>query len=588
MNFTNKILRYTAIFAVVCGLSSCNKYFDQVPDDRITIEEVFQKKQASEQYLANVYNYIKDQSNQWSDNPWLGNSDEMEIAWAKYTTYRLNIGSWTPTNGYFDVWTYFYQGIRSATYFINHIDGNSEILRLDGQQRIDQYKAEARFVRAYLYSSLMRQYGPVVLIGENELAFDASSADLQLPRSNYDECVSYVANELDLAANVLPVTPREDRDWGRATKGAALALKSRVLLYAASPLYNGNSDYSAFKNQDGTQLISQTADKQKWKLAADAAKAVIDMGTYSLYTTANADPIASFRGVFFENWNSEIIFSRRSNDLPGWDVHCSPRAAGGWSGLGATQEMVDAYNMKDGLPITQSPLYSETGFTDGIYNMYVNREPRFYASILYHGKQFRGGNITSERALNFFKNGADGKYEGTEDFTHTGYLVYKNVSPNTNRISNQYDNRPYILFRLAEVYLNYAEALNEFDYGSNLTEITKYVNLIRKRAGIPLFGEGPDALPNPASQAQMRQIIQNERRIELAFETHRWFDIRRWKLVKNLMNNIHGMDINASNADEFFKRTEAGTRVWRDAYVWFPIPQWEIDRAKLVVQNPGW
>jgi hypothetical protein len=588
MKFSKYILRYTAVAAIISGLGACNKYFDQVPDDRITIEEVFQKKEASEKYLANVYNYIRDQSNQWSDNPWVGNSDELEIAWAKYTTYRLNIGSWTPTNGYFDVWPTFYQGIRSATYFMNNIGGNAEILRLNGQQRIDQYRAEARFVRAYLYFSLMRQYGPVVLTGNQELAFDASTADLQMPRNTFEECVAYVSGELDSAAVILPVTATEDRDWGRATKGAALALKSRLLLYAASPLYNGNTDYSAFKNQDGTQLISQTVDKEKWKAAADAAKALIDMGTYNLYTAASGDPIASYRGVFSENWNSEVIFSRKNNDLPGWDIHCSPRAAGGWSGMGVTQEMVDAYAMKDGLPIGKSPLYSETGFTDGVHNMYVNREPRFYASVLYHGKKYRGGNIATERALNFFKNGADGKYEGTEDFSKTGYLNCKNVSTNTNRVSNQYDYRPYLLFRLAEVYLNYAEALNEYNYGSNLVESVKYLNLVRKRAGVPLYGEGTNPLPIPANQTELRDAIQSERRIELAFETHRWFDIRRWKTVKTIMKPVHGMNVNGANADEFFKRTEAGSRVWRDAYVWFPIPQWEIDRSKLVVQNPGW
>jgi hypothetical protein len=589
MKSLSQILTYTAITTVSLLLNSCGKYFDQVPDDRITIEEVFQKKYASEQYLANVYNYVKDQSNQWSDNPWVGNCDEMEVAWAKYNVFRLNIGSWTPTNGYFDTWVNHYQGIRSATYFMKHIGGNAEILRLDGRQKIDQYRAEARFVRAYLYFSILRQYGPAVIIGDDELPFDATDAALQLPRNSFEECTEYVAAELDSAAAVLPVDATEDRDWGRATKGAALALKSRLLLYAASPLYNGNTEYASFKNADGKQLISQTFNREKWKAAADAAKAVIDMGRYSLYTASNGDPITSYRNIFFENWNNEIIFSRKSNGLTDWDVHCSPRAAGGWCGLGVTQEMVDAYLMKDGLPVNKSPLYSESGFTDGIFNMYVNREPRFYASVLFHGKRFKGGNITNEREINFFKNGADGKYEGTEDFTHTGYLVYKNVSPNTNRISGQWDNRPYIYFRLGEIYLNYAEALNEYDYNANLTETLKYLNLIRNRAGIPRYGEGENALPIPANQEEMRTAIRSERRIELAFETHRWFDIRRWKQARTVMSsNIHGMNVNGSNAEEFFKRTDDGPRVWRDAYVWFPIPQWEIDRSKMVVQNPGW
>lgn len=575
------------IFALcLFPVSSCNKYFDQVPDDRITIEEVFQKKTPSEDYLANVYSYIPDQSSQYNDVPWAGNSDEIEVAWARYIMYKMNIGNWSTTSGYYDIWGKTYQGIRSATYFINHIDGNQEILRLNGQQLIDQYKAEARFVRAYLYFSLMRQYGPVVIVGDKELAPDASAADLQLPRSSFDECTDYVAAELDKAIEVLPTVPADDRSYGRATKGAALALKSRLLLYDASPLYNGNTDYAAFKNQDGKQLISQSYNAEKWKAAANAAKAVIDLNVYNLYTGNGEDPVTVYNDIFFNGYNSEVIFLRKQNDLYWWDVNSSPRAAGGYAGVGPTQEMVDAYAMKDGLPISQSPLYRSNGFTDGVFNMYLNREPRFYASILYHGAVFKGGNITTARPLNFFRNGTDGKYDGTEDFTHTGYLLHKGINPTTNTITGQFESRGYVLFRLSEIYLNYAEALNEL--GGDQIEVLKYLNAIRKRAGIPLYGEGDTPLPIPAGQAAMREAIHAERRVELAFETHRWFDIRRWKIVKSVMKPVHGMNVDGTNNDEFFKITQVADRAWTDTYMWFPVPQYEIDRSKLVVQNPGW
>lgn len=577
--------KYIIIGFSLCTLFSCKKYFDQVPDDRITIEEVFQKKGPSEQYLANIYSHIEDPANQYARMPWAGNSDELENAWARYDVFKMNIGNWTPTSNYNDIWGNYYQGIRSASYFINHIDGNQEILRLNGQELIDQYKAEARFLRAYLYFCLMRQYGPVVLVGEKELPFDVPTENVQLPRSSFDECADYVATELDAAAAALPVMPVDDRSYGRATKGVALALKSRLLLYAASPLYNGNADYAGLKNKDGKQLISQVFNKEKWKKAADAAKAVIDLGAYNLYSLGN-DPVKTYNDVFLLSYNSEVIFSRRNNELYWWDVNSSPRAAGGYAGVAPTQELVDAYFMKDGLPISKSPLYNESEFTNGIYNMYLNREPRFYASVLYHGATFKGGNITNPRALNFFRNASDGKYEGTEDFTHTGYLVHKNVSPNTNSVTGQSDKRGYILFRLGEIYLNYAEALNE--YGDNQLEMLKYINLIRKRAGIPLYGEGDNALAVPADKNSMREAIQAERRIELAIEGHRWFDIRRWKIARNIMKPVHGMNVDGTNADDFFRRTQVNSRVWRDAYNWFPIPQYEIDRSKLVVQNPGW
>lgn len=579
---------YILTLLSIISASSCKKYFEQVPDDRITIEEVFQKKGPSEDYLANVYSYIQDQASQYNGVPWAGNSDEIEVAWARYIMFKMNIGNWTPTSGYYDIWGNSYQGIRSATYFINHIDGNQEILRLSGQQLIDQYKAEARFVRAYLYFSLMRQYGPVILVGEEEMAPDASAGDLQLPRSSFDECVAYVADELSKAADVLPTIPADDRSYGRATKGAALALRSRILLYAASPLYNGNTDYAGFKNQDEQPLISQSYDREKWKAAADAAKAVIDLNTYTLYTRDGDDPVKVYNDMFFNGYNSEVIFMRKANELYWWDVNSSPRAAGGYAGVAPTQEMVDAYAMKDGLPVSKSPLYVETGFTDGVYNMYLNREPRFYASILFHGVVFKGGNILTPRSLNFFRGGTDGKYDGTEDFTHTGYLVHKGIDPATNPVTGQFANRGYILMRLGEVYLNYVEALNEYEYEGNKTEILKYLNAIRKRAGIPLYGEGSDALPVPPDQASMREVIHSERRVELAFETHRWFDIRRWEIAREVMNPVHGMNVDGTNANDFFRRTQVADRAWKEAYVWFPVPQYEIDRAKLVVQNPGW
>ncbi|PVD50791.1 RagB/SusD family nutrient uptake outer membrane protein [Terrimonas sp.] len=587
MQFRN-ISTYTAVVFLILLSSGCKKFLDQVPDDRVTIEEVFQKKQASEEYLANVYSHIREQGNQWTVNPFSGNTDELDVTWAKYSTYQLNIGSWNPTSLPFDIWGEQYKGIRSATYFINHIDGNEEILRLNGQQRIDQYKAEARFVRAYCYFALLRQYGPIVILGNEELAPDAPTADFQIPRSSYDESVEYIAGQLDSVAAVLPTSPAEDRDYGRATKGAALALKARILLYAASPAFNGNADYANFKNQDGKSLISGAYDTEKWKRAADANKAVIDLNLYALYKHASGDPVESYRGILLDAYNGENIFSRRNNNLTDWDVHSMPRAAGGWCGMGATQEMVDAYFMKDGLPITESSLYSENGFTDDIYNMYVNREPRFYASVNYHNRMIQGGNIITARRLNFFNGGTDGRYEGTEDYSKTGYLVWKNVSPNTNRITGQWYNRPNVLIRLGEIYLNYAEALNEYDYNSNQTEILKYINLIRERAGIPQYGTGPDALPIPATQSEMRDKIRQERRIELAFESHRWFDMRRWKIARDVMKPVHGMNCNGKDASAFFVRTEVTPRQWRDAYMFYPLPQYEIDRGRLLVQNPGW
>jgi hypothetical protein len=584
----NKIIKIGLLMFATTLLfnTGCKKYLDQVPNDRITIEQVFQKKGPSEQYLAGVYTYVDDLSNIWEGTPWEGNSDEIDITFTKYPNYNLNLGNISPSNSLFNTWGNNYKGIRSATYFMNHIDGNAEILALSGQQLIDQYKAEARFLRAYYYFLLMRQYGPVVLLGDTEIPVDATASEMQFPRSKYDDCVNYVVSQLDIAAAVLPEVPSlngaaSDLQYGRATKGMALAVKARVLLYAASPEFNGNTDFANFKNQDGTALISQTYDVQKWKKAADAAKAVIDLNRYSLYKDPTGDPLKSYQGAFSQGWNSEQIFNRKSNNLAGYDKTSMPRQAGGWNGIAPTQEQVDAYFMKDGKSIYESALYSEVGFTTingaKTYNMYTNREPRFYASITYNNSLFQGGNMTAPAQISFLFLGASGKNGQPTDFSKTGYLLRKNVN-------GQEQARPLALFRLAEIYLNYAEALNEYDPGN--PDILTYVNLIRTRAGVPIYGSAD--LAAPSGQVNTRARIWQERRVELAFESHRWFDVRRWKIATQVMGDIHGMDVN-KNDDTFFKRVVVGNRLYRNpASNFFPISQYEMDRTKLVVQNPGW
>ncbi|WEK38363.1 MAG: RagB/SusD family nutrient uptake outer membrane protein [Candidatus Pseudobacter hemicellulosilyticus] len=573
------------VFCLIAGtvlLPSCSKFLDQVPNDRQTIEEVFQKKRPTEEYLANVYNYVRDESDQWNATPWIGNVDEVNVAWAKWTVYQLNVGSWNPSQAHFNFWNHYYNGIRSATYFMNNIDGNKEILALDGQQLIDQYKAEARFLRAWFYCMVLRQYGPAVIIGDEEIPADALGDALQLPRSPYDQCIDYIVSELDQAAAVLPAVPASNRDYGRATKGAAMAIKARLLLYAASPGYNGNTDFAGFVNAEGQPFINQSFDREKWKRAADAAKAVIDLNVYSLYEDATRDPIKSYRGVHLVPWNGETIFARKSNGLWNWDYNCSLRSAGGWNGIAPVQEMIDAYFMKDGRSIQESPLYSETGFTNNVYNMYVNREPRFYASVLFNGARFKGGSYKDSTTVDMMYSGKDGKKNGGEDYSHTGYLVLKGVSPETDRLGGVSFERPFVLVRLGEIYLNYAEALAE--YGGNETEVLKYLNLIRKRAGVPEYGSVD--LPAPGGQ-DLVQKIRAERRVELAYESHRWFDVRRWKMAASVMGNLHGMSIDKDGA-EYYKRVVADNHLWRPAYFWFPLSQQEMDRGLQLVQNPGW
>lgn len=591
-------VKYTLLAMILVIVAGCKKGFlDQVPDDRITIEEIFSRKKTTEEYLANVYSYVRDESNQWQSNPWTGASDEADMTWARsgYNSYFMNIGSWDPTSGFFDFWMDYYKGIRSATYFMENADKCKEILdQPGGADIIKRYKAEARFLRAYFYFGLLRQYGPVPLLGESILAPDVPFDQTQIPRSSYDECVDFIASELDRAGQDLPLQQSDELEYGRITKPVAMAVKARMLLYAASPQFNGNADYASFKNQDGKQLVSATYDANKWKKAADAAKAVIDLNLFQLYKVNDAsgayDPFTSCRDAIMSPWNKEVIFARAGNGVDQWEVHCSPRFAGGWSGVAATQQMVDAFFMENGKAIDEAGSgYVSSGFstadtrytTAGTYNMYVGREPRFYVCITYNGMTWFNRS-EGEKKVELFNTGNTGK-RGTYDYSRTGYLVRRNYHPDTYPRLGRYVYRPFVLFRLAEMYLNYAEALNESEPGN--ADILKYVNAIRERAGIP-------ALPGGLPQADMRERIRRERRVELAFECHRYFDTRRWKIAEQTDGGpFYGMDVDAGTSLtdlSFYKKTVFETRVFQKKHYLFPIPQSEIDRNKKLVQNPGW
>ncbi|MDQ6762971.1 MAG: RagB/SusD family nutrient uptake outer membrane protein [Bacteroidota bacterium] len=605
-----KIFSIATITLLFFGINSCKKgYLDQVPADRITIEQVFAHKNTVDNFLANVYSYIRDEASQryiggsTSGGPWTGASDEAEYDWSFVFSNYMNVGAWGPTSGVVnDFWKNYYIGIRSATYFMAHVGETKEITnQANGAQLLARYIAEARALRAYYYFQLLKIFGPVVIIGDVVVAPDAPLGDVQLARSPYDSCVDYIASEFDKAAADLPDALFTSGDYGRMTRAVVTAYKAQMLLIAASPLYNGNSDYAALKNPSGTQLITQHYDATKWARAAAASKAFIDAyvpGTYRLYTatdgSGNLDPFVSCRDVVLKDWNVEWIFGKVGGDpgtrqYEGTPYHSGSDAAiRGSGGLGPTQEMVDAYFMDNGLSITDPGSgYVENGFsntdgkytTAGTYNMYTNREPRFYADITYNGRIWLNTTTTSGVVVTqTYYTGNSGKKVGSNDYSPTGYIIRKDIAQ-----SYANNSRSWVMLRLAQIYLDYAEALNES--ASDNPDIAKYVNLIRERAGIP-------DLPANLSQSEMRLAIRKERRVELAFENARYFDTRRWKIAEQTDGGpFYGMDINAGTSltdPAFYQRTIFETRVFtKQDYLW-PIPQQELNVDKNLVQNTGW
>lgn len=602
-----RIYKYTLyLLFTILLFGSCNDdFFNQVPNDRITIEQVFERRQYSEEYLANVYSYIKDESHRTDGYPWDPCSDDLDVTYDRpgYNSYLMNLGNWNASSNYYEFWSHFYKGIRSATYFMNHIEQNKEMIENGEYDLIIQYKAEARFLRGWFYYNLLRQYGPFVIIGDDVIAGDLEPTDVKmnLARSSYDECVNYIIQELDEAAKDLPrhFIDQGDRDYGRATQVMCMATKSRVLLLAASPQFNGNSMYNEVKNLDGTPLFNPSYDAQKWKRASDAAKEIIDLGIFDLHKVKNTknelDPYLSCRNVFLDPWNNEVIMARIGNYLRHWERSATPRQASGYESMGVTQQLVDAFEMNDGKGISETGTgYVETGFSTadykdpvtghvfapkGVRNMYVNREPRFYVNVAFNGGYWIGDQKTQ---IQLYYQGKDGK-KGSWDHPRTGYIANKNVHPNSDIKNSKYVARPFVMIRYAEILLNYIEALNEYD-ASN-ADIKTYLDDIRERAGLPAVASG-------LNQDQMRERIRHERRVELCLEQSRYFDTRRWLIAEQTDGGpFWGMNMDAGNTltDEgFYQRTIFETRVFRKSYYLFPIPQSELDRDKQIVQNFGW
>lgn len=585
-------------------LSCSGDYLDQVPDDRLTFEETFSRRTTVEKYLANAYSQIPSEMAQrytTSNNsgPWTGGSDEAEYVWGFHMGNFLNIGDWNATTQEVsNLWSNFYRGIRSASTLIENINQCNDC----PPELTKQYTAEARVLRAFYYYNLMRSWGPVIIMPDTPVAPDADLDALGLERNSMDEVVSYIVSELDAAAEELKNVSFTGSNAGRMSRPFALVVKEKTLLFAASPLFNGNTDYSELKNLEGDNLIPQTYDQTKWRAAANTAAAFINeyATTYSLYKEYNANgsynPYLSTRNVMTVDWNKEIIYALpEGGNSYHYDVtpyHLgSPTEVRGAGGLSATQEMVDAYFTSNGRSIDDPQSgYQTTGFSDfqapydfterSTYNQWTNREPRFYVGITYNRSLFFIRNYGDIITTTWY-GGNSGRQAGSNDYAPTGYIVRKNL-PLGDRRNN---NRSIPMFRLAEIYLDYAEALNEVEPGH--ADILKYVNLIRERAGIPQYGDVD--LPAPTGQEAVRTAIRKERRVELAFESVRYFDARRWKIAANAFSGpTHGLDINARDENDFYNVISFETRVFRPQdYLW-PIPQDELNSNTSLIQNTDW
>lgn len=607
----NKIFAALLCVATILPIGCKKGYFDTVPDNLIKIEDIFTNRGQTENWLAGLYSMVPDIWNQ--DNfgyVFHTTTDEMDAS--NWNTPAIVSGALSPSNTP-TRFTSYYERIRAATIFLEQVDGNQEILGLvNGPELIKQYKGEARFLRAFYYWMMMKELGPVVIM---PLKSATPSDDFQIPRSSWDECVAFVLQEIALAKADLPLnnyvvgstTDLDATQTGRINKIIATAVESQILLYHASPLYNGNSEFSDFKNLDGKVLINSVYDATRWRKAADAAKQAIDIAVSNgkgIYKVTDADPyraaFLSCRNLYWDGWKTEGVWLRPSSAISSWEIRVAPRSTQGtgYNGLGVVQSLVDDFRMSDGSPIAGNPAYDETTYNKpatlyyvaGTNTMYAGREARFYADITFNGAVNPGVAKTgaNNARVEFFNSGTSGKAGAPRDWPKTGYVVRKNIHPTYSVNPAVNVARPAMLIRLAELYLNYAEALNEVEPGH--PDILKYLNEVRVRGGLPALLAGAD-------QQELRKQIRLERRIELCFEgAHRYFDVRRWKIADKPGSNqggaFYGMNMDAGTSlsdPAFHKRTAVINRApWQRRYYFMPYGQNEADRNKQLVQFPGY
>ena len=590
---------------LVLGLSGCNDVLDVTPKDQLSDAAVFTDPNLAQAFVNDMY---RGMGHGLYEIMLASISDETHFI-HNYATEPIVKSNITSSDrgaledgryGHFN-WANNYSRMRQTNIFLSKIDATTFDAAL--KQRM---KGEVYFLRAYFYHNLMRMYGGVPLITK----VYGLSDDFSVARNSFKETVDFIVADADSAAALLP-SSYSGADVGRATKGAALALKARVLLYAASDLYNANPSGNAFTGyttpQDRTAL---------WRAAKNAAKAVMDLGAYSLFRPTPASPqeaAQNYADLFLQQTSTEAIMSRfflttrDDGAYPNRDN--GPNGYHTWGGNTPIQNLIDDYRMADGSKFDWSnPAHAAAP--------YANRDPRLSGSILYDRAPWRQrpddvkkldsiGVIQTFRQLRIIDTtlvtgkppkidttmvpGLDTRDSPVENWNgaYSGYYIRKFIDPSLNAqfIRQQV---PWIFFRYAEILLNYAEASIELN---ELGDAVTALNQIRQRAGMPLFSAG-------LGQAALRDEYRNERRVEMVFEEQRFFDVRRWMIAPAVLSQpAGGINIfldGKNRADPStwknyrYVRDTIQARAWDNRMYFMPIRLDELNRNGLLKQNPGY
>lgn len=582
-----RLILTTILFFITALMSSCEKMFgdflDKQPSNELTEEQVFSSWKSTEYYYYDIYNFLRNGLAR-VNRSWMDSATDLAVT--SYSTggtrTSFNIGNYYASSGAPELtgtWEGYFRGIRKCNTLLARIDSvplDADETQAGRQQNVARIKAEARFFRAYFYWELCLRYGALPII-EEPLAPDDDLALTGLARpASVKTNFEYIIKELkECYADLESDFSINPNNLGRITQGINLALQCRIYLYLASPHYSA--------------LGLAT-----WQDAADRAQLFIDYfgegRKYALYrpTGTPGDYSSAITRRAYDG-NTEVIFWR--NDAQGdWWPAESPLGFGGSGGLSPSQNLVDMYDMANGnspfssYDATGAPLYPATLVpainTASGYNEqapYVNRDPRFYRTVLYNGANWWN------RGIETFQGGADNP-NGNPNATPTGYYNRKYLDDSqTHFLTGGTMYRNWIFIRYAEILLNYAEAMNEVNGPG--AAVYSVLQQLRSRAGMtaPL-----SARADLKTREAMRNFIHKERSVELAFEDHRSWDLKRWALAKEaLARPIYGMTISKTATGFSYSRKIAQTRVFEDKMYLYPIPEAEVWKTGMP-NNPGW
>lgn len=630
-----KIKKINLLIAIVIGLSmsACDDFMDIVPDNVATLDQAFAMRNTTERYLFSLYSMMprhgaNDQNGvMLSDELWAVYPYNTNVAW-KIARGEQNVVSpiqdyWNGANG----GRRLFIPIRDCNTFLENV---GKVPDIEAHELI-RWSAEAKFIKAYLLFWMVERYGPIPVMREN-LPIDASVDEVRVRREPVDEVFSYIIGLIDEAIPGLPdIIDNEATELGRITKVAAMAMKAKILVTAASPLFNGNTDYAQFVDHNKKPYFNQEYSAEKWRIAAEAAKEAIDFAHtngHKLYyqeTGQLGQAVLSdttviqlgIRGSVTERWNSELLWGDPNNRLNqivytprSWDPANSHYFLQGR--YGPPLKMIEMFYSDNGVPIWEDREwnYSERydlavadatdrynimeGYTT--VKLHFNRENRFYASIGFDGGSWYGQGRFNDKDP-FYLMGKMGQAAGVIDrefHSPTGYwpkkmVHYENEVRSTGYVQVWY---PWPVIRLADLYLLYAEAANEF--GGPSEEVYEYINLVRERAGLPTvqdswsnYSTSPEKY---RSKEGLRSIIQQERTIELMFEAHRFSDLRRWKKAIDELNGniISGWNIMQKEALAYYKPRVLFIQEFTPKHYLWPLSENSILVNPNLDQSPGW